>query len=196
MAGSSLVEVLEEEHRVIERMLEVLKKAAARLSEGEPVQPSLLKDALDFLRTFADRCHHGKEEDVLFSALQEHGFSAVEAVGHIGVMPSAEIGVMLSEHEEGRRLIRAAAKSLQKYEGGDAPARKALAKSLQSYIRLLTEHIFKEDSFIFPVADRLIPDAEKKQLRRRFEEAEKKIGVNLHQRYLRLVEKLENELGK
>ena len=55
---------LKEEHEVIERILKILNVASDRLERGEDVSPEIFKKAIDFIRTFADRCHHGKEEDM------------------------------------------------------------------------------------------------------------------------------------
>lgn len=88
-------EELMTEHRAIERMLAVLDAAGGRLEAGERVRPDLLREAVDFVRNFADRCHHGKEEDNLFPRLEELG---VRREG-------GPLGVMLFEHDEGRAFI-------------------------------------------------------------------------------------------
>jgi len=90
-------EILMEEHRVIEGVLTSLETAAKRLSTGQAVAAGIFLKAADFIKGFADGCHHRKEEGVLFPALVANG------------MPkdSGPVAVMLAEHEEGRRLTRA-----------------------------------------------------------------------------------------
>ncbi|MGE5602975.1 MAG: hemerythrin domain-containing protein, partial [Nitrososphaerales archaeon] len=61
-------DILMEEHRVIERVLTSLERAAVRLDNGEAVRPGFFVDAADFVKGFADGCHHKKEEGVLFTA--------------------------------------------------------------------------------------------------------------------------------
>ncbi|MDA8189522.1 MAG: hemerythrin domain-containing protein, partial [Dehalococcoidales bacterium] len=112
----SATAALKQEHRVIEKMLKVLFAATQRLQAGEDVDPEILRKAVDFIRNFADRCHHGKEEDNLFPAMESRG------VPKFG----GPIGIMLVEHDEGRRHVRELAAALDKYEAGDrSPAVKS-----------------------------------------------------------------------
>ena len=108
-------ELLKKEHRIIERVLASLEVAAGRLSAGEPVAPGIFIMAADFIKGFADGCHHKKEEDVLFPAMQGAGIPR----------EGGPIGVMLAEHEQGRRLtggMRAAAEKLDIYVTGGSAA--------------------------------------------------------------------------
>ena len=89
-------DILQNEHRVIEQVLGCLEKMAAQAVEGKLDEPSA-REALDFFQTFADGCHHHKEEDHLFPLMEAKGFPR-----HGG-----PTGVMLHEHEEGRRHVKA-----------------------------------------------------------------------------------------
>ena len=68
-------EILKSEHRVIEGMLQTLAEAAARVESGQEIRPGFFLDAADFIKNFADGCHHRKEEGVLFEAMVNHGMS-------------------------------------------------------------------------------------------------------------------------
>ena len=69
----SATEELKTEHLAIERMLAVLEASCQRLEAGQRVRPDVFREAVDFVQNFADRCHHGKEEENLFPRLQERG---------------------------------------------------------------------------------------------------------------------------
>src|SRR5512135_730494 len=89
-------DILSEEHKVIIRVLTALEKAASRLEAGEAVEPGFFIESADFIKGFADGCHHKKEEGVLFPAMIEAGLPR----------EAGPVAVMLAEHEEGRRLTR------------------------------------------------------------------------------------------
>jgi hemerythrin-like domain-containing protein len=167
-------EALKEDHRVIEKVLEVLEKLTV-----DPIALDAWDKAIDFIRNFADRCHHLKEEKVLFPALEEKG---IERVG-------GPIGMMLMEHEEGRGYVRAMAEALKR-EGG-VPPRTVLVENARAYISLLREHIRKEDEILFNMADEVLSLEEQKRLLREFEEHEaKEIGHGIHEKYLKIAEEL------
>ena len=89
-------QILMEEHRVIERVLTALQRAADRVAEGARIRPSFFLNAAFFIKNFADGCHHRKEEGVLFVAMQESGIPR----------EGGPVGVMLAEHEQGRAFTR------------------------------------------------------------------------------------------
>jgi len=91
--------LLKKEHRAIEKVLNALDDFALKLEKGEKVNAEVLEKSVDFIRTFADRCHHGKEEDRLFQLMARRGFSK----------NSGPIAVMLQEHELGRSFVKAMA---------------------------------------------------------------------------------------
>jgi hemerythrin-like domain-containing protein len=176
-------DILMDEHRVIERVLTALEKAAGRLESGQ-TRPGFFVDAAEFIKGFADGCHHKKEEGVLFVAMVAHGVPD----------RGGPVGVMLAEHEQGRVFTRAMHAAVQEWEAGDPLARSEVARNALGYIALLRQHIFKEDNVLFPMANRVIPPAEQDQVTEDFERVEhKETGEGVHEKYLALAEKLEKE---
>lgn len=179
-------ETLMAEHRVIERVVEVLEQASKRLEAGEYVRPGLFIEATDFIKGFTDGCHHKKEENVLFKTLEEHGMP----------VQGSPIGVMLHEHDQGRRFtngLRAAAERLQ---SGDTGAAKEVIQNALGYAALLRQHIEKEDHVLFPMADQLIPQDKHDQVWEGFEHVEhEETGEGVHEKYLALADKLAGEIG-
>ncbi len=173
------------EHRAIERMLAVLEAAAGRIEAGEKVRPDLFREVVGFVRNFADRCHHGKEEENLFPRLEARGVSS----------SGGPIGVMLSEHEEGRGLISAIAGAVEAYARGDAVAARTIAESARAYVELLRGHIWKEENVLFPMADEVLNAEDQGDLVERFERIETEVmGPGVHERYHKLLDALEREM--
>ena len=129
-------DVLMEEHRVIERVIGILETGAQRLEQGQAVRPELFIEAADFIKGFADGCHHVKEENVLFKVMGANGVP----------VQGGPIGVMLFEHEQGRVYTRGMREAAQKLAAGDAAARDDIIGNARGYATLLRQHILKEEN--------------------------------------------------
>lgn len=182
----SATEELKQEHGIIKRMLALLNAAAARVDKGQELPPEFFTKAVDFIRNFADKCHHGKEEDNLFPVLERHGISR----------QAGPIGVMLIEHDQGRAYVRGMDEAVQRLAVGDTAALKAALDNARRYAELLKQHIDKEDNILYVMADQVLSTVEQKDLLEKFEEVEReRIGEGKHQEYLQLVANLEREMG-
>jgi hemerythrin-like domain-containing protein len=178
---SEAIETLMTEHRLIEKVLGSLQTFASQLEPGQSTARKQVADYAEFFREFADRCHHGKEEDRLFGVMIRHGFPT----------SGGPIAVMLQEHEIGRAHVRALA---QVGEGdGDLSAEEiATVKSnAASFFAMLSAHIQKEDGILFPAADRVVPEPVLGELAGQFEEFDaSSIGAETLQRLHGLAEAL------
>jgi hemerythrin-like domain-containing protein len=180
-------EILMAEHGVIERVLGALEMGAARLEAGEDVRPEFFLQATDFIRGFADGCHHRKEEGVLFVALGEAGLP--EQTG--------PVAVMLAEHDQARAYTRALRSAAEKMAAGDAGARAEAIQYARADASLLRGHIYKENNVLFPMADRLIPQDVQPGLTDAFEHVEhEETGAGVHEKYLALAEALVSEANE
>ena len=176
-------EILMEEHRVIERVLTALERAATRLYNGQEVYLRFFTGTTVFIKVFADGCHHQKEEGILFPAMIENGLSK----------DTGPIAVMLAEHEEGRRLTQKMRQALERLQATDA-SRNELVQNALSYVKLLRQHIYKEDNILFPMADKVIPIDQQQQILDAFMLVERdETGESVHEKYLGLAERLEQE---
>lgn len=179
----SATDVLKHEHRLIEKVLAVLEELTGNSGE---IPAGIWKQCLDFIRNFADKCHHLKEEKILFPALEERGIAR----------EGGPIGIMLAEHEEGRGYVRAMAEALANSEKNPAGAKTILLQNARSYLRLLREHIRKEDEVLFQMADDVLSSEEQKDLAREFEKHEaEEIGTGIHEKYLRIAQELEGQVA-
>jgi hemerythrin-like domain-containing protein len=178
-------DILIEEHRVIERVLTTLETGATLLEAGQPVRPEFFLQAADFVKGFADGCHHQKEEGVLFKAMVENGIP----------VEGGPIGVMLSEHEMGRAYTRAMRAAAERFQAGDESARLDIVQNARNYTALLRQHIYKEDNVLFPMADRVLPPSQQENVWQGFETVEhEETGEGVHEKYLALAEALEEEI--
>jgi hemerythrin-like domain-containing protein len=175
-------DILQQEHRVIERVLNALEAGVKNLEAGENVDASFFLDAVDFFKGFADGCHHKKEEGVLFIRMADFGIP----------VENGPLGVMLTEHEMGRQHIRAIQKAAEAWGAGNKSAQEDLLIHSRNYIDLLREHILKEDRVLFPIADRVIPQQNQADILHGFEHVEhEETGEGIHEKYLSLAESLE-----
>jgi hemerythrin-like domain-containing protein len=175
-------EELSQEHQAILEMIRILGLMADRLDAGTPVDPDDLERSVEFIRVFADRCHHGKEEGHLFPEMEKAGIAR----------DHGPIGVMLTEHTSGRRLVGDMAGAVPGIrQTGDPQAAEAFAMAARGYGVLLTQHINKEDHILFPMADaRLSPD-QQRRLEAAFAEVERTvIGEGRHEEFHRLLGRL------
>lgn len=177
--------ILMEEHRVIERVLNSLEMAADRSDRGEKVPPNFFLEVTEFIRGFADGCHHKKEEDVLIEAMIASG------------MPRDEgpIAYVLAEHVQGRALTLQMRKAAQEMEQGSESSRQDLIQSARAYVSLLRNHIVKEDSRFFPMAEHVISPAKQEKVSEDFERIEhEEMGEQVHEKYLALADRLDGQV--
>jgi hemerythrin-like domain-containing protein len=179
--------MLRKDHDAILKMLDATEEVAGQLRDGKQVAPDTLSGLLEFFQLFADRCHHGREEDLLFPLLESKGMARM----------GGPIGVMLHEHELGRDLVRQMKESAQSYAGGDTAAGARWAAAAMGYVPLLREHIFKENNVLFMMAERMLSDEEQRTLAIEFEKAEvEKMGAGTHERLHKLMDTLLAEISK
>jgi hemerythrin-like domain-containing protein len=179
-------DILSSEHRVIERVIAALEIQAGQIENGGELDPEFFLKSSEFIRGFADGCHHRKEEGVLFKALAANGLS--EETG--------PVAVMLAEHELGRRFNRGMREAALAIQQGDMAARAELLRNVHGYANLLRQHIQKEDRMLFPMASRLIPFAAQGQVVVDFERVEhEESGDGVHEKYLALAAEIERAVG-
>jgi hemerythrin-like domain-containing protein len=179
--------ILMDEHRVIERVIAALETATSQLSSGLTVRPGFFIDASEFIKGFADGCHHKKEEGVLFPAMEAAGVPR----------EGGPIGAMLADHEAGRLFNRNMRAAAERFAAGDKPAVAEIEHNALGYARLLHQHIMKEDMVLFPMADHFIPIAKQAEIAKAFERIEHvETGEGVHEKYLALAEALEREVKK
>jgi hemerythrin-like domain-containing protein len=173
---------LSQDHRVIERMLSNLEAAAQRLQSAQPVRAALFLDIADFVKNFADGCHHRKEEEGLFPAMEAAGFPR-----HGG-----PLGVMLAEHDEGRRFSSGLRAAAEKLAAGDTGAAREVVQNARGYAAVMRQHIMKEDNVLFTMAQHVLDEERQAALSEQFQRIEGE--TTTRDEYSGLVNALEKEL--
>lgn len=182
----SAIQILRDEHDVILKILPTVEALAQRVESQEMVPLPVLTDLHEFLMLYADRSHHGKEEDLLFPLLERKG---VPRVG-------GPVGCMLVEHDEGRGFVRAMAQHASACSAGEASAGRAWTEAAREYANLLRNHIWKENEILFLMADRLLTAEEQAMLAKEFEKVEReKIGPEIRAKLNIQIEKLTREMS-
>jgi hemerythrin-like domain-containing protein len=174
--------ILEEEHRVIERAVKAMALIAERLESHRDVDAGILRDIVEFMRLYADKLHHGKEETHMFPYLEARGIPT----------SGCPVGVLLTEHEKGRTLVGRLLETADEYERGAEEGRPELGRVLRSLIDLYPSHIWKEDYLLFPMTDKILGEAEQQELSARFQAVEDEMGAQEVQRLRESAERLES----
>lgn len=181
--GGDITSLMVEEHRLILRMIALLEREVAAAGAGRAPRPEFLLDAVDFIRSYADRFHHAKEEDVLFKELVANGMPA----------ENSPVAAMLLTHDEGRAHVRALEAAAMRMRDGDAAAAGEAARSALAYAALLRDHIAKEDGVLYPLAERILPDAVRPRMREAYRKAGRGKAAYTAERCRYLVERYEEE---
>lgn len=185
MDYSPPTQALVDEHAVIVSVIEAVEIMAQRPASAAFPQ-EFFEQACDFFTTFADRCHHGKEEARLFPMMTNRGFAS----------DGGPIGCMLAEHDEGRGHIAAMRAGLERTAQGDQDAADSVRAAAREYSALLRQHIMKENEVLFVMADRLLSAADKQQLMQQFQDAEQQLHEpGTHERYVALAQTLRAAAG-
>lgn len=144
------------EHRLIERMIDVMRHELDRISRDHAVDRVFIDTAVDFIRIYADRCHHGKEEDILFRELKKKNLSAEL---------SRIMNELIEEHKWGRATTKKLVEGANMYEAGDVEQGYSIViDNLSELVGFYPKHIEKEDKHFFLPAMRLFSQAEKEKM--------------------------------
>ncbi|MBI4447937.1 hemerythrin domain-containing protein [Candidatus Woesearchaeota archaeon] len=169
-------EILSEEHKNILKVTEALFKECHAMEEGKKLDEDFFKKAIEFIRNYADKFHHAKEEDILFYELRK---DSVE-------MHCNPTDQMLHEHDLGRNYIKELEEGLKKKNT------QKIIENAKGYAGLLQEHIFKEDNILYPMADDVLDGKVQKLMLERFVEAEKKnFAKGTKEKYLSIAKEFE-----
>jgi hemerythrin-like domain-containing protein len=172
-----------EEHRNIKRMLQVIRKVCYKIVKGEDIEFEDFYRIIDFVRNYADKHHHGKEESMLFNRMSEELGAAAQKLVNSG---------MLVEHDLGRlymRQLEAAVKSLQ---SGDDEAIIDVIGNAMSYENLLNRHIDKEDGVVYKFAANNLSKETKERIERECEAFENTSeSAEAREKYINLLNEFE-----
>lgn len=178
--------VLRNEHNALSKCLSFTESVAAQIRRGEVVQAEVLGQAVECFRVFMDGCLLAKEENFLFQMLERKGMSR----------RSGPLGLMLTQHATGRKLLKQMAGTAAEGEAGISGARNRWATAALDFVNLMRDHIKEEEEFLFMMADNFLQPGENSELAaefERFETAQSASGV--HRRVHKMPEGLPEAEG-
>ena len=169
------------EHRLIERMIKIMDSEAMRIKEEGVLNLILIDNAVDFIRTYADRCHHGKEEGILFRELEKKNISKEH---------KKTMNELVEEHKLGRELTGSLAKARENAAGGNHSQVSTIAEIMEKLVNFYPKHIEKEDKHFFLPVMGYFTDSEKDAMLKEGYEFDQSL---IHEKYRGIVEEFENE---
>lgn len=143
------------EHRLIERMIALMAERLTAIDETGAVDPDFIDTATDFIRTYADRCHHGKEEDILFRELAKKELDPALRTAMDG---------LISDHVFGRQTTRRLVAANEVYRTGDQSALVTIRSAIQTLVDFYPVHIATEDKRFFRPCLAYFTEAEKRAM--------------------------------
>ncbi len=159
-------EILMDEHRIIEQVLDALEGMAVVVEQENSLPIEDARQAVAFLRGYADKFHHAKEEDLLFAELEAVGFSR----------QNGPVAVMLYEHDAGRALVGKMAAAIEQTVAGVDGAAQVFVGPAREFAALLRGHIQKENNILYVMANEMLPEERKSSLVAAFAQADERMG--------------------
>ncbi len=171
------------EHRLIEQAVSMIKKEGELISSTGRVDIPLLTTMVDFMRTYGDRCHHGKEEEILFSALEKKDMDEEHR---------AMMARLVNDHKRSRALTSNLNTLLAAFQRGERGAVEEVIEILQTLASVYPEHIELEDKFFFPAAMKYLSKEESDGMLKQFQEFDRGL---IHEHYKGEVKRMKEQMG-
>jgi len=169
------------EHRLIEKMFDVVRKEIKQIEERQQADPIFIDTTVDFIRMYADRTHHGKEEDILFRDLEKKNMAEQDKK----VMQE-----LIDEHVYGRKTVKELVEAKENYLQGRPGALEIILEKFNALVNFYPEHIEKEDKVFFPSTERYFSQEEQDAMLEEFWEFDKEM---IHEKYRSLVKQMKDE---
>lgn len=179
------IRIMVEEHDNIRRMLKVVRAVCYRVMTNGKYNMEDFPRIIDFIRIYADKHHHGKEEDVLFETMT----SSLENIAKSGAITG-----MYIEHDLGRLYIKNLERGLEDFKSGNDEARLDIIGNAIGYTDLLDRHIEKENTALYKLAERMLDDTNKAFIEEECKKVEEKATeAGLQDKYIALVDELKEK---
>jgi hemerythrin-like domain-containing protein len=178
MEMKTSTQILSEEHENILKVIDALVMECDEIEAGKGIDKAFFEKAIDFIRNYADKFHHAKEEDILFKELCKDNVQ----------LHCNPVEQMLYEHDLGRGFVRDLEQGLRENN------RSKVVENARGYIQLLQEHIFKEDNILYPMADNVLDQKTQNAMLEEFRKTESKKFPK--DKYLRIVKEFKDRVVK
>ena len=179
-------DILEQEHRTIEKIVRVTGVLVDELAENRDIDDDILRDLCQFLRVYGHQCHHGKEESYLFPMLERHGVPE----------EGCPLGALRHEHERSRVLTQELVRASAEYAANRHDGSSALSEVLRNIAQFYPAHIWKEEYLLFPMARKVLSEEDDQRLLKEFKSVESDIYSYAHESYEQLATELDDRVVK
>ena len=167
------------EHRLIERMIILIEQKLKKIETTNQVDPLFIDTVVDFIKIYADRTHHGKEENILFRELANKQMSDQDRQ----IMEE-----LVDEHVLGRKTTKELVEANAQYRIGEKPALAVIVSKLGKLVDFYPKHIEKEDKVFFPAYMKYLSDEEDQLMLKAFYEFDQEM---IHEKYRSILQKLQ-----
>lgn len=164
------------EHGLIDQMVKAIRDKTVKVTMKEDSELVFIDTAVDFLRTYADRTHHGKEEDILFRELKEKDLSPED---------QETMEELVEEHVYARETVGELVEAKEAYLQGDDDALDTVLLKIGALLELYPKHIKKEDDGFFPAAMRYFDADEQEAMLEEMHAFDREM---IHEKYRSVVE--------
>ena len=168
------------EHRIIEKMIALMEREIEKMKKSNKANPLFIDIAVDFIRMYADKTHHGKEEDILFRELKKKNLSP----NHSKIMEE-----LIEEHIWAREKVSKLIDAKKSYSRGDIDAVNEIVNLMSDLTNFYPQHIKKEDKDFFIPTLKYFSDEEQKRMLQEFWDFDKTL---IHEKYKKVIEDLSN----
>ncbi len=169
------------EHRLIEKMIHIIERKLLISEKEHSIDPYFIDTAVDFIRIYADRTHHGKEEDILFKNLRSKKLSEKD---------QKLMNELIKDHELGRKTTKALVEANARYRSRDKLSLSRIVDCLKTLVEFYPKHIKKEDDVFFPSSRSYFSDQEDQAMLAEFREFDRKM---IHEKYELIIKELRDE---
>lgn len=179
------VDIMMREHQNILRMVKVIRNMCYEVYTDKKMEEQDFLDIVDFVKNYADKHHHGKEEEIMFQSMVDH-------LGKIG--ENLITHGMLVEHDYGRLYMRDLQEALAAYQAGDEKRIIDIIASAISYTHMIERHIKKEDELVYPYGSKHMPEDVMHEVDEKTVQFEKDAAADgIQEHYLQMIERLEKK---
>ena len=160
----NITRILSAEHQTILKAISAIIGECMEIENGKELNVAFFQKAIDFIKNYADKFHHAKEEDILFKAMLEN----------VDCMHCNPIPVMLHEHDEGRNYVKSMETGISENNS------RKIIENARGYCMLLQQHIYKEDNVLYPMAEEALTDEQKELVNQKYQEVETKLNAEMN----------------
>ena len=164
------------EHRLIEKMLTIVKQKVLEAEQNKRIDSVFVDTMVDFIKTYADRTHHGKEEEIMFRDLLKK---------NMGPEDTAMLNDLIDEHRQARKKVREIVEAKEQFLNGDSRSLEIITNTMKWLIDFYPKHIIKEDKVFFPKTEAYFSSEELDRMLEEFREFDRNM---IHEKYQKVVE--------